>query len=262
MERYVEQLQSVAYQVLSALVYLHGQRMVHRDVKPQNVLVVGGVCKLCDFGFAGQLRDGAEALTSLKGSPIYLAPEIAQQRPYGCAADVWSFGVMMFELATQTPPFVAADRGRLLRLLAEQPPDPPYSQHTVFARFPVLRNFVELCLQRAPERRLTASQLLTHRFVAARPAARLRVAAAAARRDWLAIIRSSVSPAPHHELPPRPRHQPRQRDHKYASRVAGTVQGPMADFPFCDHSEPLRLILAVLGAGTHEFDAQFAAPPV
>ena len=104
-----ETLQRVAYQTLNVLNFLHSNRICHRDVKPQNVLVSGGVCKLCDFGFARQLSDQTMALNSIKGSPIYLAPEIARGQTYGFSSDIWSLGVMLFELSTQHPPFIARD---------------------------------------------------------------------------------------------------------------------------------------------------------
>ena len=88
-----------------ALHYLHQKKIAHRDIKPQNVLLIDGMCKICDFGFAKQITGD---LTSLKGSPIYLSPEIAASRPYNELSDIWSFGIMMFELACGKPPFLSS----------------------------------------------------------------------------------------------------------------------------------------------------------
>ena len=76
-------VQSIARQMLSALHYLHGKRIVHRDLKPQNILVCShGVVKLCDFGFARAVSSSTVVVTSIKGTPLYMAPELLQERPY------------------------------------------------------------------------------------------------------------------------------------------------------------------------------------
>lgn len=155
----------MAYQTLNVLNFLHSNRICHRDVKPQNVLVSGGVCKLCDFGFARQLSDQTMALNSIKGSPIYLAPEIARGQTYGFSSDIWSLGVMLFELSTQHPPFIARDYIQLIKLLQNETLTVPYDNYQVFKRYPVFADFLQNCLQRNPDKRWTAAQLLEHPFV-------------------------------------------------------------------------------------------------
>lgn len=67
-----------------------------------------GNIKLCDFGFARSMSYKTEVLTSLKGTPLYMAPEVVQEQPYNHTADLWSLGVILYELATGSPPFSAA----------------------------------------------------------------------------------------------------------------------------------------------------------
>ena len=76
-------VQSIAKQLVRALHYLHSNRIIHRDMKPQNVLIgANGVVKLCDFGFARAMSCNTMVLTSIKGTPLYMAPELVQEQPY------------------------------------------------------------------------------------------------------------------------------------------------------------------------------------
>ena len=87
--------------VLSACAYLHALTIpiLHRDLKPPNVLHDERFrCKLCDFGTAIELRQGADLPTEWIGSQLYVAPEIDKGEPYGLLADVFSFGAMAYEL--------------------------------------------------------------------------------------------------------------------------------------------------------------------
>lgn len=76
-------VQAIAKQLIRALYYLHTERIIHRDIKPQNILVAAdGRIKLCDFGFARTLSTKTTLLTSIKGTPLYMAPELVQEKPY------------------------------------------------------------------------------------------------------------------------------------------------------------------------------------
>ncbi|XP_040332199.1 serine/threonine-protein kinase 36 [Herpailurus yagouaroundi] len=156
-----DQVQAIAAQLVSALYYLHSHRILHRDMKPQNILLAkGGGIKLCDFGFARAMSTNTMVLTSIKGTPLYMSPELVEERPYDHTADLWSVGCILYELAVGTPPFYTTSIFQLVSLILKDPVRWP----TTIS--PCFKNFLQGLLTKDPRQRLSWPDLLHHPFIA------------------------------------------------------------------------------------------------
>ncbi|XP_048724615.2 serine/threonine-protein kinase 36 isoform X1 [Caretta caretta] len=156
-----DQVQGIAAQLVSALYYLHSHRILHRDMKPQNILLSkGGVIKLCDFGFARAMSINTMVLTSIKGTPLYMSPELVQEKPYDHTADLWSVGCILYELFVGTPPFYTNSIFQLVSLIIKDPIKWPKTMS------PSFKNFLQGLLMKDPCQRLSWPELLHHPFIA------------------------------------------------------------------------------------------------
>ncbi|KAJ8664443.1 hypothetical protein QAD02_006105 [Eretmocerus hayati] len=156
-----ERAQVIACDLVSALHYLHSKRIVHRDMKPQNVLLdTNGVAKLCDFGFACHME--SYFLRSIKGTPLYMAPELINEKLYDHNVDLWSLGCIVYELVNGVPPFPTSSMIELTRLILHKEIEWP--KHIS----PNCQSFLQGLLQKNPCQRLTWPDLLEHPFVKGR----------------------------------------------------------------------------------------------
>lgn len=156
-------LGKITCQVVQGLQYLWSLKILHRDVKPSNILVnTGGEVKLCDFGVSIQLVESIA--TTYVGTNAYMAPERLEAKVYGMPADVWSLGVTLFELATGKFPFTLMPGqnrvGELIKAIVENPPPRLPDEHFT-AEFV---NYVTRCMQTNPQDRLPAADLLVHTY--------------------------------------------------------------------------------------------------
>ena len=105
----------------SALMHAHALGIIHRDIKPENVMIrKDGLLKLMDFGIAQVLDLERMTVTGqLLGSPAYMAPELIEGRPLDVRTDVFSLGILLYQIATGTLPFSGKNPHEVLRRITE-----------------------------------------------------------------------------------------------------------------------------------------------
>ncbi|GGY06382.1 serine/threonine-protein kinase [Streptomyces djakartensis] len=156
-----ERVAALAAQAAAGLAAAHAQGIVHRDVKPANLLLdAHGTLKIGDFGIARFLDDPGAALTAtgqIVGTGLYLAPERALGRPAGPASDMYSLGCVLYQLLSGRPPFQADTAVALLHQHLDSVPVPP-RELGVAGLPPAFENYLLGLLAKQPEDRPTAQQ--------------------------------------------------------------------------------------------------------
>jgi len=162
-----DQIAAAAHAILSGLVYLHRARKIHRDIKPQNILVgAEGIPKLADFGIAGQLSGAKTKTDTMIGTPYFLAPEIIMNEfGYNDKVDVWATGISCIQLAEMNPPLADVNPMRAL-LLITQSPSPTLRRPDSFS--PVFNDFITQSLIKDATERPRSYEIINHPFIAER----------------------------------------------------------------------------------------------
>jgi len=155
------QIAYIASECLQALAYLHENGLVHRDLKPGNImLTVSGVVKLIDFGLCEEIKRVVDA-PRMVGSPYWMPPEIVVKAPYNEKVDVWSLGVTLLQLIDRRG-FDLGNAIRCLFVTATEGRTSPFSQDNLSGD---LRDFISLMLIKDVQHRPTVAQLLQHKFL-------------------------------------------------------------------------------------------------
>jgi len=143
-------------QICLAIKHIHEKKIIHRDLKSGNIfLMKTGLVKLGDFGISKKFMKTMEKAKTMVGTPYYLSPEIISGNPYDAKSDIWSLGVLLYEMMTFKMPFNANNFSMLVAKIQRGNYIPPPSIYTKD-----LRELVSKCLTLEPERRPSIQEII------------------------------------------------------------------------------------------------------
>lgn len=137
---------------------------IHRDIKPENSLISkNGIHKVADFGLATKIDiTGRQLIRECVGSPLYMSPQLLEKKPYSAKSDIWSIGLMFYEMLYQRTPWPCRDVQSLLDGIKNTPLRFPYERPISN----VTRDFIRKCLEVEEEKRMSWEEIFKHPLLA------------------------------------------------------------------------------------------------
>jgi len=154
------------HDILTSIQYLHKNHISHRDLKLQNFMFEkkehDSVLKLIDFGLSAQFSPENCRLTTIVGSPLYIAPEILAKKPYDFACDLWSLGVILYLLLSGQPPFKGNSNHEIFQEICEGKVNLKTGIWEEISR--EAKNLIEGLLKLDPKERIPIDKALNHEW--------------------------------------------------------------------------------------------------
>lgn len=135
--------------------------LIHRDLKPENMLMHDGSIKIADFGFATHVGNfNNQMLKTCVGTPLYMSPQILSHLPYTTKSDVWSTGLIYYEMLCGKTPWPARDQLDLINNIARMPLKYPFNVQVS----EVSKDFIRGCLEKEEKNRFSWEEVLNHKI--------------------------------------------------------------------------------------------------
>ena len=152
-------------QVCLGLKHCHDRKILHRDVKPQNIfLTQRGICKVGDFGISKVLSGTVDKASTIIGTPLYLSPELLQSKDYNQASDIWALGILLYEMIALRTPWTESNLVQLgVSICSSKYPEEPLQGYSV-----ELRNILAKLLKKNRDYRPTINQILRYPLIKSR----------------------------------------------------------------------------------------------
>ncbi|KUH82290.1 MULTISPECIES: protein kinase [unclassified Mycobacterium] len=218
-----ERVRAMLDDVLGALGCAHAAGIVHRDIKPGNVLIApnSGAMKVADFGIAKTAGAALTATGQLVGTMAYMSPERVAGAPASAADDLYAVGVMGYEALTGQRPFPQENPAALLHAILDTPP-PPISAIRPDLD-PALAATIDRAMARDVSQRFGSAEHMRAALTGSPSALLLGPAPASASRPATKVLAQPIAPSANYYVAPAPRRRPLSRERKLLLAAAGFV---------------------------------------